>query len=353
MYGQQHVAQGTTIATDVDWTALSSFTNAPGDVRPWDAFAPGYPFDSFVPPSLISAEAIAPKQIFGSSELSSDTIHAQTADYQLGEHQHGSLYKSEIASPATTCGSSTQESEAESTANEDETINEVDALMKTIQSKPSSYDAYNGLGEDWDRKSEDDKYADDAQREKQYQCDLGSCTKAFTQKTHLEIHKRAHSGSKPYLCLHEGCGQRFSQIGNLKTHQRRHSGERPFACATCGRKFAQSGNMRAHQVVHKGVKPYVCKLDDCDKRFTQLGNMKAHQNRFHWETIRELAARFANVRDESSVSAGDKELWEYFSTHYKHSNKGIKGRGKDRKVSMTSGERDMIDGRAGELDGRS
>jgi hypothetical protein len=28
----------------------------------------------------------------------------------------------------------------------------------------------------------------------------------------------------------------------------------------------------------------------------------------------------------------DKELWEYFADPYKNSNKGIKGRGKDRKV---------------------
>ena len=33
------------------------------------------------------------------------------------------------------------------------------------------------------------------------------------------------------------------------------------------------------------------------------------------------------------MSAADKELWQYFATLYKNSNKGIKGRGKDRKIS--------------------
>ena len=28
----------------------------------------------------------------------------------------------------------------------------------------------------------------------------------------------------------------------------------------------------------------------------------------------------------------DRQLWEYFSTLYKNSNKGIKGRGKDRRI---------------------
>lgn len=32
------------------------------------------------------------------------------------------------------------------------------------------------------------------------------------------------------------------------------------------------------------------------------------------------------------MSESDKELWEYFSTLYKNSNKGIKGRGKDRRI---------------------
>lgn len=36
------------------------------------------------------------------------------------------------------------------------------------------------------------------------------------------------------------------------------------------------------------------------------------------------------------MSAQDRKLWEYFATLYKNSNKGIKGRGKDRRISPTS-----------------
>lgn len=39
------------------------------------------------------------------------------------------------------------------------------------------------------------------------------------------------------------------------------------------------------------------------------------------------------MREGDAVSASDKELWEYFSSLYKNSNKGIKGRGKDRRIS--------------------
>ena len=36
------------------------------------------------------------------------------------------------------------------------------------------------------------------------------------------------------------------------------------------------------------------------------------------------------------MHAADKELWEYFANLYKNSNKGIKGRGKDRKVGANT-----------------
>lgn len=39
------------------------------------------------------------------------------------------------------------------------------------------------------------------------------------------------------------------------------------------------------------------------------------------------------MREGDPVTIQDKELWEYFATLYKNSNKGIKGRGKDRRIS--------------------
>lgn len=41
------------------------------------------------------------------------------------------------------------------------------------------------------------------------------------------------------------------------------------------------------------------------------------------------------MREGDAVTVIDKELWEYFAALYKNSNKGIKGRGKDRRISMT------------------
>ena len=169
---------------------------------------------------------------------------------------------------------------------------------------------------------------------KRYLCDVTGCGKAFYQKTHLEIHTRAHTGIKPFLCKEPSCGQRFSQLGNLKTHERRHTGERPYHCDICGKTFAQHGNVRAHKIVHTAAKPFTCKLDNCNKQFTQLGNLKSHQNKFHVETIRRLKTRFETFREGDVVDAWDKEMWEYFAGLYKNCNKGIKGRGKDRRISL-------------------
>ncbi|KAJ4331903.1 DNA-binding transcription factor [Didymella glomerata] len=188
---------------------------------------------------------------------------------------------------------------------------------------------------------------------KRHQCSMPGCNKSFHQRTHLEIHVRAHTGAKPFVCKVPSCGQRFSQLGNLKTHERRHTGERPYSCDVCNKTFAQRGNVRAHKIVHQQIKPFTCKLDDCGKQYTQLGNlkvmqpvrgfaktaltiMKSHQNKSHAATLRYLTQKFANIDPGTGISLKDKELWEYFKSLYKNSNKGIKGRGKDRKISAVS-----------------
>ncbi|KAK0626873.1 hypothetical protein B0T14DRAFT_421026, partial [Immersiella caudata] len=224
----------------------------------------------------------------------------------------------------------------------------VDTLMKAIQAKPDAALGGAEMGTaspEADVKSEpvcrnvrmyspSEQQGDRAQTKerKTFYCDMPGCSKTFSQKTHLSIHRRAHTGDKPYTCKLPGCGHRFSQLGNLKTHERRHTGEKPYPCPKCDKKFAQKGNVRAHLKTHNPTKPFECKLDNCNKNFTQLGNLKSHQNKFHVETLKALTAKFASIGDLNNVSKADKELWEYFATLYKNSNKGIKGRGKHRKV---------------------
>lgn len=208
---------------------------------------------------------------------------------------------------------------------------------------------------------------------KKHTCTYSQCNKSFSQRTHLLIHIRSHSGEKPYLCSVPCCGQRFSQLGNLKTHERRHRGEKPFGCEVpgCDKRFSQRSNLRSHCVSVHGmygsssngntpvenpedreqIPRFQCRLDSCatnsdfssgtGKPFTQLGNLKAHQNKFHAETLRGLERKFATLISNTGGAGAalsimddeERELWRYFEGLYRNCNKGIKGRGKGRKVA--------------------
>ena len=51
-----------------------------------------------------------------------------------------------------------------------------------------------------------------------YQC--STCQKTFTQKSHLTVHQRIHSGAKPHMC--SICGKQFSVKSNMKKHLKMH-----------------------------------------------------------------------------------------------------------------------------------
>ncbi|KAK9352048.1 hypothetical protein V1523DRAFT_415033 [Lipomyces doorenjongii] len=183
-----------------------------------------------------------------------------------------------------------------------------------------------------------------------YSCMEPGCGKVFNQKTHLDIHGRSHTGSRPYVCDVPNCGKRFSQRGNLRTHRRSHTGEKPYVCEFCNKRFAQRGNVRAHLLIHEDYRPYSCKLDGCNKSFTQLGNLKAHQNKFHTDALELLAAKFQHYTsadyDENAIPEEDREMFLYFAELYRNANKGIKGRGKDsnRLVKVSQDEEVMQTG---------
>ena len=94
---------------------------------------------------------------------------------------------------------------------------DIDTLMRTIQTKtriePEQQHSVQRIVEPTHRKGMETSVSlqswtipswGNTKTRKRYQCHVLSCAKSFFQKTHLEIHMRAHTGYKPFVSLR--CG---------------------------------------------------------------------------------------------------------------------------------------------------
>lgn len=77
---------------------------------------------------------------------------------------------------------------------------DVDILMKAIQSKTAPTQRRQQANK-VAKVSQESPVRPEGRSKKKYQCSMPDCNKTFYQKTHLEIHTRAHTGIKPFVSV--------------------------------------------------------------------------------------------------------------------------------------------------------
>uniref|UniRef100_A0A1I8MIU9 C2H2-type domain-containing protein n=1 Tax=Musca domestica TaxID=7370 RepID=A0A1I8MIU9_MUSDO len=135
-----------------------------------------------------------------------------------------------------------------------------------------------------------------------YVCNEADCSKKFSTKEKLKIHKLRHAGVRNYICPHCGmrkttrnelkihinyhtlertwpcqfCSKVCNSAGNLKMHVRNiHERTKDFACSYCERTFAKADTRKYHEMTHTGEKPHACEI--CGRRFLQPAALRTHR----------------------------------------------------------------------------
>lgn len=92
-------------------------------------------------------------------------------------------------------------------------------------------------------------------------CDVENCSKAYTNSSHLQRHKKTKHAkcSAPILCPADGCGRELANKTSLKKHMYRwHDPKRsyPFMCGECQQGFYRKKQLQQHTYLHSGELPF-------------------------------------------------------------------------------------------------
>ncbi|CAG9787444.1 unnamed protein product [Diatraea saccharalis] len=102
------------------------------------------------------------------------------------------------------------------------------------------------------------------------------CSKAFTTKWNLKLHRWTHMtrSYKPYRCTL--CKGAFIRHAEYVAHMNAHRAVRPYTCNYCGCQFIRKYNCQRHVREHENDKKYVCKVPECGKSFHRSYYLSEH-----------------------------------------------------------------------------
>ncbi len=178
----------------------------------YDPLALGYDFGlGFAGSDADCASNVTPQQVFGQQITYSAALQPALHDFDIEASPSIKLEVDgqdlQIESGHDRVGGENQHPPADRS---NVVGTDVDTLMKTIQTKTSRSPhrvqtvpleclERRSASSDLDSSSTEISTRKGAPARRRYPCTIPLCAKVFTQKTHLEIHTRAHTGYKPYV----------------------------------------------------------------------------------------------------------------------------------------------------------
>lgn len=119
------------------------------------------------------------------------------------------------------------------------------------------------------------KWTHAARTSKPFRCD--QCNGAFIRETDYVAHMNSHKSVRPYTCNY--CGAQFIRKYNCQRHVKEHEKGKSFSCQVCGKSFHRSYYLKDHMRVHSGLRPYSCHI--CGKTSTTKSNHNKHVRIHH------------------------------------------------------------------------